>query len=55
MERPLLFTKGLQESKEDYCGLELYLSPEKGEDTAITSELITQEEEVWRARNGNSM
>lgn len=43
MERPLLFTKGLQESKEDYCGLELYLSPEKGEDTAITSDLITQE------------
>lgn len=43
MERPLLFSKGLQESKEDYCGLELYLSPEKGEDTEITSDLITEE------------
>lgn len=43
MERPVVFSRGLQESKEDYCGLELYLSPEKGEATEITSELITAE------------
>ena len=29
--------------KEDYCGLELYLSPEKGEQTQITSDLISEE------------
>lgn len=31
------------EFKDDYCGLELYLSPEKGEDTQITSDLISEE------------
>lgn len=31
------------DSREDYCGLELYLSPEKGEDTEITADLISEE------------
>jgi hypothetical protein len=31
------------DSKEDYCGLELYLSPEKGEETEITADLISEE------------
>jgi hypothetical protein len=32
-----------RDSREDFCGLELYLSPEKGEDTEITTDLISQE------------
>ena len=43
MERALLYTRGVQDFKEDYCGLELYLSPEKGENTVVTTDLISEE------------
>ena len=43
MERLLFYSRADKEAKEDYCGLELYLSPEKGEETQITSDLISEE------------
>lgn len=44
VERTNLFCrKPTPEVKDDYCGLELYLSPEKGEETQITSDLISEE------------
>ena len=39
----MFYSRGERETKEDYCGLELYLSPEKGEETQITSDLISEE------------
>ena len=44
MEKNQLFQgRAGRDSIEDFCGLELYLSPEKGEDTEITTDLISQE------------
>ena len=46
-DRSLFLLKGEQDQTEDYCGLELYLSPEKGEQTVITSDLISEEIRKW--------
>lgn len=44
LEKNQLFqSRAGRDSREDFCGLELYLSPEKGEDTEITTDLISQE------------
>ena len=43
MERNPTIYRDAADLKEDYCGLELYLSPEKGEQTQITSDLISEE------------